>query len=89
MLEILIKTHVAIKKAFSDTCIESLHVHHMNDLKAVDDKISGIQKKHTQYRIFKFGGAFVMGIIGVFLAQITIIPIIHLFLGDNTNHLKT
>lgn len=30
-----------------------------------------------------------MGVTGVFLAQYTIIPIVHAFLGDNANYLKT
>ena len=69
MLQILIKTHVAMKRAGSViTNLQNVHDQHMNDLHAVDKKIDGIQKKHTQYRIIKFGGSFVMGIISVFLA---------------------
>jgi hypothetical protein len=75
-----------MKKCCTDN--KNLQDLHIKNLNAVDSQIGGIQKRHTRYRIIKFGGSFITGILSVFLAQVTIISLIHIFLEGKANDLK-
>lgn len=53
-----------------------LQNHLVDELEKLTEKIDHVQAKHTRYRIIRFGGAFVTGVVAIFLAQVTLIQTI-------------
>lgn len=45
----------------------------VDDLEKLIEKIDHVQAKHTRYRIIRFGGACLVGVVAIFVAQVTLI----------------
>lgn len=60
----------------------------VDDLEKLIEKIDRVQAKHTRYRIIRFGGACLTGVVAIFVAQVTLIQLINYFLQGSPAKLR-
>ena len=78
MLEIFVKARAAVQKIATDSQVLQNHI--VEELEKLVEKIDHVQAKHTRYRVIRFGGACLTGVVAMFVAQITLIQLINYFL---------